>query len=177
MEAVKLDQQTIRKGLITQFNAPAITADLFLKYHGLRPKIWKLFEKFALEVWKTGRRRYGAQTIAHRIRWHEEIENIESLSEDFKLNNKFIAYYARTFLIKYPEAMKVEFFETRELKEMEDVDTTGTDRRYDTSENTERAGVDGASEESIQHRDASRTDHYATLRKGEQGNLFPAANR
>lgn len=113
MQEKKLSHAIIRQELIDTYKAPAVMADIFLAYHQKYPEIWKHFERLSLMVWNTGRRKYGAQTIVHNIRWHVEIEN---RGEDFKINNEFIAYYARVFLIKYPEAAEAGFFELRELK-------------------------------------------------------------
>jgi hypothetical protein len=115
MQAVALTMGSIRQQLIDVYKAPVIMADIFLTYHRKFPEIWNHFERLSLKVWETGRRKYGAQTIVHNIRWHVEIEE---RGEDFKINNEFIAYYARVFLMKYPEAAEIGFFELRELKEI-----------------------------------------------------------
>jgi hypothetical protein len=171
LEGQKLDGRLIKIGLVSEFKAPAITAELFLAYHMKRPEIWKAFEKYALEAWDSGRRKYTAQGIIHRVRWSREIEQS---GEDFLISNKFIAYYARVFLLKYPEARNVDFFETREFKEIED--GTETDNRYehDNERLIEQAASEYPVSSDIRNGNEIGSDHYAKDRK--QGELFSGGN-
>ena len=52
---------------------------------------YALFKAFALEVFITGRRRYGAKGIVERMRWHAEVES----GGTFKLNNNDTSRFAR----------------------------------------------------------------------------------
>lgn len=76
------------------------------------PRIVDLFERFALEVIRSGRQRYSADAICHRIRWHVAVE---TRGDDFKLNDHFPSRLARLFMQKHPQ--HAGFFETRELRE------------------------------------------------------------
>jgi hypothetical protein len=67
-----------------------------------------LFERFALEVIRSGMDRYSARAIFHRMRWHH---NIERGDRDYKLNNNWTPLLARWFMQKYPH--HDGFFETR----------------------------------------------------------------
>ena len=60
---------------------------------------------------RSGRSRYSQRTIAHRIRWHVAID---TRSDDFKLNNNHVAFYARKFEQEFPAYRG--FFELREQK-------------------------------------------------------------
>jgi hypothetical protein len=71
--------------------------------------IAKKFEEVALEVAGRGYRRYSADAISHRLRWHFAIEQGK---RDFKLNNNWTAGLARWFLERHPELPG--FFEVRE---------------------------------------------------------------
>lgn len=68
-----------------------------------------LFERLALEVAGRGFKRYSADSILHRLRWHF---NIEKGDRGFKCNNNWTAPLARWFLGRHPELAK--FFELRE---------------------------------------------------------------
>lgn len=67
------------------------------------------FERIALEVKAMGYRRYSADAILHRIRWHYQIEKGDHA---FKCNDHFTAPLARWFMTRHPELPK--FFELRE---------------------------------------------------------------
>lgn len=123
MEERKLNLLEIRNALVADFHVPLLTCDLFLVYHKAKPEVWQHFERFALSVWESGRKKYGAKGIMERVRWHVEIES--NNKEDFKVQNNFTAYYARIFLIKYPEAKEAEFFNIKELKGLSNGTTNG----------------------------------------------------
>jgi len=81
----------------------------FLAFHRENPHVWELFEHFAQRARRSGRGRYSADAICHRIRWELEIE---TRSEDgLRLNDHHSAYYARLYMAKYPAA--AGFFRTR----------------------------------------------------------------
>lgn len=72
-----------------------------------------LFEKLALQVAATGRERYSADAILHRIRWFHQIERGEG---DFKCNDHWTAPLSRWFLARHPDLERKKFFETRMRK-------------------------------------------------------------
>jgi len=111
MQKVKLSIRELRERFIAE-GADAISIDIFFEVAMKRIDIWKEFERLALIVWGTGRRRYSAQTIMHVIRWDSEIERGQG---EFDINNNWIAYYSRMFMYQYPEAEG--FFETRNFKD------------------------------------------------------------
>jgi hypothetical protein len=67
------------------------------------------FERLALEVRGLGFKRYSADAILHRVRWHMHVERG---NRAFKANNNWTAPLARWFLENHPEA--AGFFELRE---------------------------------------------------------------
>ena len=67
------------------------------------------FEKLALELRALGFKRYSADAILHRVRWHMHVERG---NRAFKANNNWTAPLARWFLKNHPEA--AGFFELRE---------------------------------------------------------------
>lgn len=67
-----------------------------------------LFESYALTVIASGAKRYSADAVLHRIRWHHFVEQG---NRDFKINDHWSSSLARWFLAKHPEHIK--FFEIR----------------------------------------------------------------
>jgi hypothetical protein len=76
------------------------------------PKVWTLFERFALEAATAGREHFGGQMVWERMRWYVMIETND---EDYKLNNDYVAYYSRMFNAKYPQFGGGQFFRTRRV--------------------------------------------------------------
>ena len=111
MQKVKLSIGEIRERFMAE-GADPIAVDIFFEVAKARIDIWREFERLALRVWETGRRKYSAQTIMHVIRWNSDIERGQ---EEFDINNNYIAYYSRMLMYQYPEA--VGFFEIRSFKE------------------------------------------------------------
>lgn len=72
----------------------------FDTYHRNNPQVWILFKKFTLQVIGAGYKHYGAAAIFQRIRWHI---NVETKADPFKVNNNFVPYYSRMFMVAYPE--------------------------------------------------------------------------
>ena len=70
-----------------------------------------LFEKLTLQIINTGRKRYSADSILHRIRWHFSIEHG---NRDFKCNDHWTSELARWFHNKHPE--HAGFFVTRKSR-------------------------------------------------------------
>lgn len=83
----------------------------FCKFHRANPHVYELFCRYAHEARKRGYRQFGAAAIYERMRWHVMIET--NSDSEFKLSNNHKAYYARMFMIEFPEAR--EFFRRREL--------------------------------------------------------------
>lgn len=163
MNKLKLSMNQLREEFLKD-GADSIETDIFLAQAKVRIDIWNHFERYALQVWNTGRRRYGAQTICHQIRWHMEIERGES---EFDINNNWIAYYARMFMYIYPEARKVEFFEVRKFKEKNNAIDSELNREVlDRRTNS--------IPKNIQHRDEDRAGSYL---KAQQQGIFPGRDR
>jgi len=74
------------------------THDNFLKHHEKHPEIYAMFCRFALQVAKR-RKYYSAKSVFHRIRW----ETMITERGDFKIDDGWIAHYARKFMSDYPQ--------------------------------------------------------------------------
>jgi len=83
----------------------------FHRYHQANPHIFDDFRRLAGEMRKTGRQKYGAWVIVQRIRWDRDIS---SVGDVFKINNDYIALYARLLIYKEPDY--AGFFELRAMK-------------------------------------------------------------
>lgn len=76
---------------------------------GVPAEVYTEFERVALALAGTGWRRYSADAILHRIRWHMQVERGQ---RDFKVNNNWSAPLARWFAARNPEHDSL--FETRQ---------------------------------------------------------------
>lgn len=75
---------------------------------GIPDDVAVMFEQLAMQINKSGFRRYSADAILHRIRWHYHIERGD---REFKCNDHWTAPLARWFLDRHPALDG--FFETR----------------------------------------------------------------
>ena len=69
-------------------------------YHKSNAQVYDLFERFTMDVIKRGHKKYSANAVFERIRWHT---NVETEHGEFRLSNNHRAYYARYFHWKHPE--------------------------------------------------------------------------
>lgn len=79
------------------------------EFHLKHPEVWKMFVEFTNDRIARGFLHYGVSAIFERIRWEAELGADGAL--EFKLNNNFVAFYARRFAKMYPK--HAEFFRTR----------------------------------------------------------------
>ena len=70
------------------------------EFHQDNPEVYRLFKRFTFEAITSGKERYSAWGIIHRIRWHTDMETTGS---EYKIGNGNIAYYSRLFMEDYPE--------------------------------------------------------------------------
>jgi hypothetical protein len=86
--------------------------DRFNDFHATNPEVYRLFDRFTREVIKQGHPRFSADAILHRIRWET---TVVTRGDQFKINDHFSAYYARTWMAANPK--HDGFFATRTLRE------------------------------------------------------------
>ena len=82
--------------------------DSFLTFHRNNPRVYRLFEMYALEAIASGRKHYSARAIMERVRWDCEIT---TRGGQFKINNNHFPWYAKMFMEIHPE--QSGFFMTR----------------------------------------------------------------
>jgi hypothetical protein len=80
----------------------------FVAFHRANPDVWRLFERFAFEMKRSGRPYYSAHAVVHRIVWETDIETTD---ESVKVNNDFAPYYSRMFRAVHP--FHADFFRVR----------------------------------------------------------------
>ena len=80
------------------------------KFHDEHPDVWDLFVRFSFEKIRQGFPHYSADSVMHRVRW----ETGAGDSEGWKINNNYVALYARRFMRAYPAHRG--FFRTRKQK-------------------------------------------------------------
>lgn len=83
----------------------------FEKFHSNNPLIYYFFKLFTFEVIAKGHQRFSADAIMHRVRWKTQIETDPY---QYKINNDYVALYARMFMEDFPQFDS--FFETRQRK-------------------------------------------------------------
>lgn len=97
------DAETETKMSSTQlalFSTPKLVA-AFRAFHEANPRVYELFRQFAEQIIERGHRRYSADAVLHRIRWHT---SIETQSDDgLKINDHYSAFYARLYMRDHPE--------------------------------------------------------------------------
>ena len=81
----------------------------FEKYFKANPNVWRLFCGYTWEAYFAGRKKFSAQAIIERVRWHHDVE--DRSVDEFKINNNFTAFYARKMMAMHPELEG--FFRTR----------------------------------------------------------------
>ena len=78
-------------------------SDAYLKfkaYDAENPQIWEAFVKFTFEAINKGFTRWSAEAIFNICRWEN---SLRAKDDVFKINNNYKCFYARKFMIEYPE--------------------------------------------------------------------------
>jgi hypothetical protein len=83
----------------------------FAEFHANNPHLFLEFEGRAMRALRDGWPRIGVKAIAEAIRWDYRVR---TRGDDFKINNSFVALYARLLLHRRPELGLV--IETRQRK-------------------------------------------------------------
>ncbi len=83
------------------------------RFHKENPEVWKLFVHFTFQLINAGRKNGGAKAVWERLRWETSVN--PDRADEFKLNNNFTTYYARSFQAVYPQ--HEDFFRYRERGE------------------------------------------------------------
>lgn len=73
----------------------------FAQFDREHPEVWRLFERFTLDLIARGWSHYSADAVLHRVRWETDA-GAEPGSETFKINNNWTAHYARKFRRAHP---------------------------------------------------------------------------
>lgn len=80
----------------------------FKRFHGENPEIYENLRTMALDLKSRGHSKYGVMSLLNVIRWHRDMETV---SDDFKVNNNFAPYYARLLMRNEPALQ--DFFRLR----------------------------------------------------------------
>ena len=83
----------------------------FTDFHKKNPEVYELFKKFTFDAINRGHTRLSAWMITNRIRWETQIETV---NDDYKISNDYIALYSRKFMKDYPQHNG--FFKIKEMK-------------------------------------------------------------
>tara|TARA_S200002703_G_C3770242_1_gene237139 strand:+ start:254 stop:544 length:291 start_codon:yes stop_codon:yes gene_type:complete len=85
----------------------------FNNFNRDNPEVYELFKRFTFQAINKGHTRLSAWMIANRIRWETQIETV---NDDYKIGNDYIALYSRKFMKDYPE--HDGFFRTKPMKRL-----------------------------------------------------------
>lgn len=78
--------------------------------------IYQVFERMALTMFNSGRKRYSARTIIEVIRWNTDLKDN---SVTWKINDHYTPGMARWFIDNHPECEG--FFDVREREHASDI--------------------------------------------------------
>lgn len=84
----------------------------FREFDSRNPHMWEEFKRYAFDAVARGYKRIGARLFLHLIRWEK---GIGSEGDRFKIRNDWSPYYARKFMLEYPEYNGL--FELRKVRE------------------------------------------------------------
>lgn len=90
---------------------PRTADELFWAFHQANPEVYLELEKLSLQWFSVGHKHGSMKMFYEYLRYNR---GIQTVSEDFKLNNNYHSRYARLLIEKHPELK--DFFELRELK-------------------------------------------------------------
>lgn len=79
------------------------------RFHKENPDVWRLFNRFAIQLIESGQEHGSVSLIFERIRWEQA--TVKGYFPDFKLNNNYRSFYARAFMNQRAEYRG--FFRTR----------------------------------------------------------------
>jgi hypothetical protein len=84
----------------------------FRRFDENNPALYLRLRAMAIELARSGRRRYSVKTLWEVLRWRNDL--IRDPRERWKLNNSYTAFYSRELMAREPEL--AGFFETREKR-------------------------------------------------------------
>lgn len=85
------------------------------QFHKANPQVWETFCIHAFRAIRKGKTKISARLIIEVIRWEHYIET-DDPNSTFKINNNYIAMYARYFMFRYPRHNNVFQIRERKLK-------------------------------------------------------------
>ena len=79
---------------------PRTIADQFAAFDQAHPEVYQAFAKFAAQMRARGYTHYSADGIMHIVRYHAAVN--PERDGGFKINNNFVALYARKLVAADP---------------------------------------------------------------------------
>jgi len=87
--------------LFDDFNDRRSIAQRFAEFDAAHPEVYAAFAMFAAQMRGRGYTHYSADGIMHIVRYHAAV-NAERDGGGFKINNNFVALYARKLVAADP---------------------------------------------------------------------------
>lgn len=86
--------------VVPDFEPEANLSARFAAFHKANPHVADAFEVLTAQWLNAGHRRVGMKAVAERARWES---GLSMASEGWKINNSYVAFYARILLDRHPE--------------------------------------------------------------------------
>jgi hypothetical protein len=83
----------------------------YKEWDAKNPHFYPLFCRFSVQLAQRGHSHLSSKLIFERVRWESMIQTV---GDEYKLNNNFTCIYARRFMAEHPQYQG--FFRTRELR-------------------------------------------------------------
>lgn len=109
MEMRKVTEEQAKESLL-QAGLDEKSVSSFFDFHKANRCVWREFENLALSAIEKGEERWSAKGVAEVVRWNLKLAK----QGEYRINNNYVAYYARLFALKYPQHK--DFFEFREVR-------------------------------------------------------------
>lgn len=72
----------------------------FMRFDIAHPEVWKLYQRFAWELKRSGNRRGSSEQIVQRIRWESAVN--PTRDGGYKINDHYLKRYARKMCAYFP---------------------------------------------------------------------------
>ena len=85
----------------------------FVRFHNKNPHVYHLFNKYAVEAFLAGNKKFSHWLIMNRIRWDSLVKTDGA---KYKIPNEHIAFYARLWMKRTPYDVGHDFFTLKRMK-------------------------------------------------------------
>ena len=91
---------------------PAPLPTRFVSFHRRNPVVYRMFKRFAQEIWDSGLRHTSHWLILNRIRYELMVT---TRGDEYKIPNGYFAFYVRLYIVEH-SAERGDAFTVRRMK-------------------------------------------------------------